>query len=97
MNNAGATWDGGLGGHSEEAWDQVVDLNLKAPFFLARAMLPLLRAGAAADWPASIINLGAISGLRRPGGADYAFGASRAALHHLTRSLARTPRPSISS
>jgi NAD(P)-dependent dehydrogenase (short-subunit alcohol dehydrogenase family) len=93
VNNAGATWDSGLGAHSEEAWDQVVNLNLKAPFFLAQAMLPLLRAGAGADWPASIINLGAVSGLRSANRADYAFGASRAALHHLTRSLARTLAP----
>ena len=93
VNNAGATWEGGLGTHSEEAWDNVVNLNLKAPFFLAQKMLPLLRAGAESDWPASIINLGAVSGLGSASRADYAFGASRAALHHLTRSLARTLAP----
>lgn len=93
VNNAGATWNDEGGLRSADAWDRVVDLNLKAPFFLAEAMLGLLRAGAEIDWPASVINLGAVSGLESRARADYAFGASRAALHHLTRSLARELAP----
>jgi NAD(P)-dependent dehydrogenase (short-subunit alcohol dehydrogenase family) len=52
VNNAGATWGAPLEDHPAAAWDKVLDLNLKAPFFLTRAMLPLLEAGAAPDDPA---------------------------------------------
>ena len=45
VNNAGATWGAPLAEFPAAAWDKVVDLNLKAPFFLTRAFLPLLEAG----------------------------------------------------
>ena len=41
VNNAGATWGAPLEDYPAAAWDKVLDLNLKAPFFLTRAMLPL--------------------------------------------------------
>src|SRR5436305_1942899 len=44
VNNAGATWGAPLAEFPESAWDKVVDLNLKAPFFLTRAFLGLLEA-----------------------------------------------------
>ncbi len=42
VNNAGATWGAPLEEFPESGWDKVLDLNLKAPFFLTRAFLPLL-------------------------------------------------------
>ena len=42
VNNAGATWGEPLESFPESAWDKVLDLNLKSPFFLSRAFLPLL-------------------------------------------------------
>ena len=42
VNNAGATWGAPLAEFPAAAWDKVVDLNLKAPFFLTRAFLPML-------------------------------------------------------
>ena len=44
VNNAGATWGAPLEEFPSAAWDEVADLNLKAPFFLTRAFLPLLEA-----------------------------------------------------
>ena len=43
VNNAGATWGAPLEEFPASAWDKVVDLNLKAPFHLTRACLPMLR------------------------------------------------------
>src|SRR6266513_3164055 len=45
VNNAGATWGAPLEEFPATAWDKVIDLDLKAPFFMTRAFLPLLEAG----------------------------------------------------
>jgi NAD(P)-dependent dehydrogenase (short-subunit alcohol dehydrogenase family) len=93
VNNAGATWGAPLEEYPAAAWDKVLDLNLKAPFFLTRAMLALLEAGAAPGDPARVINVGSIDGLRVPPMPTYAYSASKAGLHHLTRVLARELGP----
>ncbi len=71
----------------------MLDLNLKAPFFLTRAFLPLLEAAATADDPARVINVGSIDGLRVPGLPNYSYSASKAGVHQLTRVLARELGP----
>jgi NAD(P)-dependent dehydrogenase (short-subunit alcohol dehydrogenase family) len=94
VNNAGATWGAPLEEYPAAAWDKVVDLNLKSPFFLTRAFLPLLEAAGTHDDPARVINVGSIDGLRVPSLAPtYAYSASKAGLHHLTRVLARELGP----
>jgi NAD(P)-dependent dehydrogenase (short-subunit alcohol dehydrogenase family) len=93
VNNAGATWGAPLAEYPAAAWDKVVDLDLKAPFFLTRAFLPLLEAAGSADDPARVINVGSIDGLRVPPFPTYAYSASKAGLHHLTRVLARELGP----
>lgn len=93
VNNAGATWGAPLGEYPAAAWDKVLDLNLKSPFFLTRAFLPLLEAAGTQDDPARVINIGSIDGLRVPPFPTYAYSASKAGLHHLTRVLARELGP----
>jgi NAD(P)-dependent dehydrogenase (short-subunit alcohol dehydrogenase family) len=93
VNNAGATWGEPLQSFPESAWDKVIDLNLKAPFFLSRAFLPLLEEGATDDDPARIVNVGSIDGLHVPPMHTYSYSASKAALHHLTRVLAKELGP----
>jgi NAD(P)-dependent dehydrogenase (short-subunit alcohol dehydrogenase family) len=93
VNNAGATWGAPLDEFPAAAWDKVVDLNLKSPFFLTRAFLPLLEAGGTHDDPARVINVGSIDGLRVPSLPNYSYSASKAGLHHLTRVLARELGP----
>ena len=89
VNNAGANNRGSIGEVSVEAWDEVMDVNLRAPFMLTQALLPLLRAAAERVGHASVINLGSIGGLHVPNWEAYPYGASKAALHHLTRALAK--------
>lgn len=93
VNNAGATWGAPLEEFPAAAWDKVVDLNLKAPFFLTRAFLPMLEAAAGDDDPARVVNVGSIDGLRVPQLPTYSYSTSKAAVHHLTRVLARELGP----
>ena len=93
VNNAGATWGEALETFPESGWDKVVGLNLKAPFFLSRACLPLLTAAATADEPSRIINIGSIDGLRVPELSTYSYSSTKAAVHHLTRVLAKELGP----
>ena len=74
---------------SVEAWDTVMNVNLRAPFFLVQQLLPLLEAGASAADPARVINLGSIGGLHIPNWDAFPYGASKAAIHHLTRALTK--------
>src|SRR5262249_5235975 len=93
VNNAGATWGAPLAEFPASAWDKVLDLNLKSPFFLTRAFLPLLEAAGTHEHPARVINIGSIDGLRVPSLPTYSYSASKAGLHHMTRFLARELGP----
>ena len=93
VNNAGATWGAPLEEFPASAWDKVLDINLKSPFFLTRAFLPLLEAAGTPDDPARVINIGSIDGLRVPSLPTYSYSASKAGLHHMTRVLARELGP----
>ena len=93
VNNAGTNWAAPLAEFPAVGWNKVVDLNLKAPFYLTRAFLPLLEAAGTADDPARVINVGSIDGLRVPEFPTYSYAASKAGLHQLTRVLARELGP----
>jgi NAD(P)-dependent dehydrogenase (short-subunit alcohol dehydrogenase family) len=93
VNNAGASWGAPLAEYPAAAWDKVLDLNLKAPFFLVRAFLPRLQAACRADDPARVINVGSIDGLHVSHLPHYAYSASKAGIHHLTHVLARQLAP----
>ena len=88
VNNAGATWGAPIEEFPESAWDKVMDINVKGPFFLTQALLPLLEASASPRDPARIINIGSIDGLNVNKLGTYSYGPSKAAIHHLTRTLA---------
>ncbi len=89
VNNAGTNWAAPLDEFPDAAWDKVLALNLKAPFLLTRAFLPMLETGATAEDPSRVINIGSIDGLRVPEFETYAYSASKAGVHQLTRVLAR--------
>ncbi|QDQ09559.1 SDR family oxidoreductase [Streptomyces spectabilis] len=93
VNNAGAMWDEPLATFPDAAWDTVVDLNLKSPFWLVQALLPALRRAGTADNPARIINIGSIAAIHIPQRPNYSYSSSKAALHQLTRVLAKELGP----
>ena len=88
VNNAGATWGAPIEEFPEAAWDKVMDINVKSPFFLTQALLPLLEKSATLEDPARIIMVGSIDGLNVNRLPTYSYGPSKAAVHHLTRTLA---------
>jgi NAD(P)-dependent dehydrogenase (short-subunit alcohol dehydrogenase family) len=95
VNNAGANWGAPLAEYPEAGWDKVMALNVKAVFDLTRFLEPRLAAAAAPGDPARVINVGSIDGIQVPLLETYAYSASKAAVHHLTRVLARKLAPKI--
>src|SRR5204863_1419834 len=63
VNNAGAAWLAEFDKFPEKGWDKVMDLNVKAPFFLTQALAGPLRAAATKDKPAKVINIASIDGI----------------------------------
>lgn len=98
VNNAGTTWGAPIDDFPASGWDRVLDLNLKSVFYLTQALLPQLRAAATPDDPARIINIGSVDALHAQGGnvfehETYSYSASKAAVHQLTRVLAKRLGP----
>jgi NAD(P)-dependent dehydrogenase (short-subunit alcohol dehydrogenase family) len=95
VNNAGTNWGAPLAEYPDSAWDKVLALNVKAVFHLTRACLPQLEAASRDGDPARVVNVGSIDGLQVPLLETYAYSASKAAVHQLTRVLARKLAPRI--
>ncbi len=95
VNNAGANWAAPLAEYPDAAWDKLLSLNVKSVFHLTRALLPQLEAASRSGDPARVINVGSVDGLHVPVFETYAYSASKAALHHLTRTLASRLAPRI--
>ncbi len=88
VNNAGAAWGAEFDEFPEIGWDKVVNLNLKTPFFLTKALAAPLRAAASAKRPAKVINIASIDGIFVNPNETYSYAASKAGLIHLTRRMA---------
>jgi len=92
VNNAGITRhipQADLEAVDEEAWDEILDVNLRGAFRCSRATASALR-----EARGSIVNIGSIGGLRS-GGSSLPYGVSKAALLQLTRSLAVALAPEV--
>ncbi len=89
INNAGAAWGAAFDEFPEHGWDKVMNINVRSVFFLTRELAGLLRAAATDERPAKVINIASIDGIRVTDDETYSYGASKAAVIHLTRSLAK--------
>ena len=87
VNNAGAAWGAPFDEFPESGWDKVVDLNLKAPFFLTQALHAHL-CKAAKSHVAKVINIASIDGVSVNPLETYSYAASKAGLIHMTRRMA---------
>jgi len=88
VNNAGTNWGARLGEYPETGFQKVMALNVEGLFFLTQSMIPLLAAAGRPGDPARVINIGSIDGLHVPIVDNFAYSASKAAVHHMTRVLA---------
>ena len=89
VNNAGLTWSAPIDEFPEKAWDRVVDLDMKSPFFLSQQLLPLLRAAASPEQRSVIVNISSVNGIRPSGLQNYSYAAAKAGLAQLSAQMAR--------
>ncbi|WP_237059425.1 pteridine reductase [Microbulbifer sediminum] len=89
VNNASAFHPTPIGEATESAWDELVDSNLKAPFFLSQALAPSL-----ARDHGCIVNMADIHA-ERPMPQHTIYCAAKAGLVMLTKSLARELAPDV--
>ena len=88
VNNAGAAWGAAFEEYPDEGYDKVMNINVRAIFMLTRDLMPLLTKNATSENPSRVINIGSIDGLRVSTTDNFAYGASKAAVHFLTKNLA---------
>ena len=95
VNNAGYTWDSVIQKMTDDQWDAILDVHLKAPFRILRAAQPVIAAavkearGAGTPVPCrKVVNISSIAGLGgNAGQANYA--AAKAGVTGLTKALAK--------
>jgi NAD(P)-dependent dehydrogenase (short-subunit alcohol dehydrogenase family) len=84
VNNAGIPGGGAIHQHSIETWDRILAVNLRGPFLLSRAVLPLMRE----QKEGHIINISSESGLEYYQ-TNGAYGVSKHALNALGEYIQR--------
>lgn len=89
VNNAGLTWGESFETYPWKAWERVMSVNVAGLFSLTRDLAPMLFASANAERPSTIVNLGSVMGTATHSENAYAYSASKAAVHQLTRILAQ--------
>jgi len=95
VNNAGYTWDSVIQKMTDEQWDAILDVHLKAPFRILRAAQPVIaaavKAAAAAGKPIpcrKVVNISSLAGTGgNAGQANYS--AAKAGVTGLTKALAK--------
>ena len=89
INNAGVTWGAPFEEFPYSAWSKVMDVNVAGLFHLTKSLMPILESSATRDNPSRVINLGSVMGSAPIGSGAYSYSASKAAVHHLTKIMAR--------
>jgi NAD(P)-dependent dehydrogenase (short-subunit alcohol dehydrogenase family) len=95
INNAGASSMAPFEEFDEQAWEDVLAVNLKGVSHLTRFLVPGLRDASRAGDPGRVVNIGSIAGARVGNLDNFAYASSKAALHHFTRHLARRLAPDV--
>lgn len=95
VNNAGYTWDGVIHKMSDEQFDAMLDVHLKAPFRMVRAAAPFLRDSAKADLAAGrkppcrkIVNVSSTSGVAGNAG-QINYAAGKMGIVGMTKTIAK--------
>ena len=95
VNNAGATWGAPLAEHDDATWDRVLDLNVKGVFHLTKFLCRCSQAAATPTTRPGSSTSARSTASRCPMLETYSYSSSKAAVHQLTRHLARQLAPEI--
>ncbi|SLN71282.1 SDR family oxidoreductase [Ruegeria meonggei] len=93
MNNAGVSWGAPMGQFPYDAWDKVMSVNVAGIFDLSQKLLPMLMKSGTPDDPARVVNVGSVMGEVPMGDGAYSYSASKAAVLHLTKIMAKELAP----
>jgi len=102
VNNAGITWGGSFRDFPEEkGWDNVFNVNVKSIFYMTAGLVDLLAKGADNRDPGRVINISSTSSvdpqaeslLSADGHGTWSYQPSKAAVNHLTSTLAMKLAP----
>lgn len=94
VNNAGYTWDSVVQKMTDDQWDTILDVHLRAPFRILRAAQPFISAQAKAEAATGrptcrkVVNISSVAGLNGNAGQTN-YSAAKAAVVGLTKSLAK--------
>ncbi|WP_037309188.1 SDR family oxidoreductase [Ruegeria halocynthiae] len=89
MNNAGVSWGASMGEFPYDAWDRVMSVNVAGLFDLTQKLLPMLKKSGTPNDPARVVNVGSVMGEVPMGDGAYSYSASKAAVLHLTKIMAK--------
>ncbi|TDD34204.1 SDR family NAD(P)-dependent oxidoreductase [Saccharopolyspora elongata] len=94
INNAGYTWDSVIQKMTDEQWDAILDVHLKAPFRILRAAQPVISKAVKAEQEAGlvvhrkVVNISSIAGVYgNAGQANYS--SAKAGIVGMTKTLAK--------
>ncbi|WP_281994618.1 SDR family NAD(P)-dependent oxidoreductase [Ruegeria faecimaris] len=93
MNNAGVSWGAPMGQFPYEAWEKVMSINVTGIFELTQKLLPILMSSGTAEDPSRVVNVGSVMGEVPMGDGAYSYSASKAAVLHLTKIMAKELAP----
>ncbi|MEQ3709923.1 MAG: SDR family NAD(P)-dependent oxidoreductase [Tateyamaria sp.] len=93
MNNSGVTWGAPMGQFPHAAWEKVMNVNVAGLFHLTQSLLPILIKSATAEDPARVVNVGSVMGEAALGDGAYSYAASKAAVLHMTKIMAKELAP----
>lgn len=88
VNNAGYVWNSPVGKITDEQWDAMHDVHVKAPFRLLRELAPRFKQWAGSGPQRKVVNVSSVAASRGLAG-QGAYAAAKAGLFGLTRTLAR--------
>ena len=89
INNAGRTWGSDLSSFPYDAWAKVLNLNVSSIFYLTQKLVPLLASSSKSGFPSRVVNIGSVMGEVPMGDGAYSYAASKSAVHHITKILAK--------
>ncbi|OZC41660.1 3-oxoacyl-ACP reductase [Rhodococcus sp. WWJCD1] len=94
VNNAGYTWDGVIQKTSDEQWDAILDVHLKAPYRILRAAQPIISAAAKRESAAGqcitrkVVNISSLAGLYGNAG-QVNYSSAKAGILGMTKAMAK--------